>query len=120
MDDVAVLAFNGCQAGVEQFSLGDDDHVKPRRDLVPTKNLSYESFRSISLYGAAEPPRGGDTQPADLVPGCPHEHGRQAPMGSRAVGIDLLKLCSASDAFRRPETCHAGSARLARAALNRG
>jgi hypothetical protein len=41
-------------------------------------------------------------------------------MGSRAVGIDLLKLCSASDAFRRPETCHAGSARLARAALNRG
>jgi hypothetical protein len=120
LDDVAVLAFNGYQAGVEQFSLRDDDEVEPWRDLVPTKNLSYKSFRSISLYGAAEPPRGGDTQPADLLPRCPYEHGRQAPMGARAVGIDLLKLGATSDAFRRPETCHAANARLARAALNRG
>jgi hypothetical protein len=120
LDDVAVLAFNGYQAGVEQFSLRDDDEVEPWRDLVPTKNLSYEPFRSISLYGAAEAPRSGDPQPADLVPGCPYEHGRQPPMGSRATGIDLLKLGSSPDAFRRPETCHAGSARRARAALNRG
>lgn len=76
MDDVAVLALNGNQAGVDQFSLGDDDDVKPRRDLVTTKNLSYESFSSISHDGAAEAPRRSDAQSADIEPGCSHEYGR--------------------------------------------
>ena len=53
-DVVTVFALNGSQTGVEEFSLGDDDHVKPRRDLVTTENLSNESFSSISLDRSAQ------------------------------------------------------------------
>jgi hypothetical protein len=53
-DEVSVISFKGTQAGVEKFTLGDDDDVEPRRDLVSTKNLSNQSFSSISLNRATD------------------------------------------------------------------
>ena len=61
----AVFGFKGGQAGVEQLSLGHDDDVEPRRDLVTTENLSNQSFSTISLDRAAQLLRGGDAQAAD-------------------------------------------------------
>jgi hypothetical protein len=53
-DEVSVISFKGAQAGVEELTLGDHDDVESRRDLVSTKNLSNQSFSSISLNCAAD------------------------------------------------------------------
>jgi hypothetical protein len=53
-DEVSVISFKGAQAGVEEFTLGDDDDVKSWRDFVSTENLSNQSFSSISLNRAAD------------------------------------------------------------------
>jgi hypothetical protein len=53
-DEVSVISFKGAQAGVEEFTLRDDDDVESWRDLVSTKNLSNQSFGSVSLNCAAD------------------------------------------------------------------
>jgi hypothetical protein len=53
-DEVSVISFKGAQAGVEEFTLGDDDDVESWRDLVSTKNLSNQSFSSVYLNCAAD------------------------------------------------------------------
>jgi len=52
-DEVSVISFKGTQAGVEKFAFGDHDDVESRRNLVSTKNLSNQSFSSVSLNRAA-------------------------------------------------------------------
>jgi len=49
-NEVAVVGFKGAQAGVEKLPLGDDHDVESWGDLVSTKDLSNQSFSSISLY----------------------------------------------------------------------
>jgi hypothetical protein len=63
-DEVSVISFKGAQAGVEEFALRDDHDVIPRRDLVSTKNLSNQSFSSISFNRAADLPCGRDSEPS--------------------------------------------------------
>jgi hypothetical protein len=58
----SVIGFKGAQAGVEQIALGDDDNVEPARDLVATKNLSNQSFSSISLDRPTQFPGSRDPQ----------------------------------------------------------
>ena len=60
-EKVSVIGFKGAQAGIEQLALGDDDDVETRGDFVATENLSNQTFTSISLDGAAQFFRGGDT-----------------------------------------------------------
>jgi hypothetical protein len=50
----SIIGFKDRQAGVKQFAFGHDDDVVPRPYFVTTKNLSDESFSSISLDGIAE------------------------------------------------------------------
>ena len=66
-DEGSVIGFKDSQAGVEQVALGNDDDIKARGDLVATKNLSYQSFSTVSLHRSAELFRGRDPQPADAV-----------------------------------------------------
>src|SRR5204863_6390948 len=68
-EDLAEFAFKGSQAGVEQVPFRNDDDVDAGHGLVATKNLSYQSFSSVPLDGAAEFPRGGDAEPAVQPPG---------------------------------------------------
>ena len=63
-DEGSVIGFKDSQAGVEQATLGDDDDVESRRDLVATENLSNQTFSSIPLDRAPELPGGRDPQPA--------------------------------------------------------
>jgi hypothetical protein len=107
LDVVSVFAFNGCQAGVEQFAFGDDDNVKTRRDLVTTEDLSNESLSSISLYGSAETLRRGDPKPSDRQAGRQDKQRGEAAMGAETLGIHLLKFGSSSNSFPRPEAGHA-------------
>ena len=70
---VAIFGFKDGQGGAEQLAPGDDHDVEARRDVVATENLSYQSFRSISLHGAAELFRRRDAQASDRALVRKHE-----------------------------------------------
>jgi hypothetical protein len=98
-DRGSVVAFKGGQAGVEQVALGNDDDVEPVGDLVTTKNLSYQSFSSITLNGAAKLSGSRDAQPAmaSLVP--QDEHGVEAAVDLRPALVYLLKIGPAANSL---------------------
>jgi hypothetical protein len=100
---VAIVGFKGGQCGFEHFTLGYDDDIKPRRYVITTENLSYQSFSSVSLNGSTELFRRRDAQTSDRALVGQDEHGRVAPVNSGAAFIDFLKLGAAADAFMRPE-----------------
>jgi hypothetical protein len=99
----SVIGFNGAQAGVEKLALGYHHHVEPSRDLIPTKNLSNQTFRSISLDRTTELLRGGDAQPAGAALVCQQEHRAIAAVNPKPTAVDLLEFGSAANAFGWPE-----------------
>jgi hypothetical protein len=96
-DKVSVIGFKRVQAGVEQIALRDDDHVEPWRDFVTTKNLSNQSFSSISPDGVAKLAGRGDAEPADAELVGEQKHRGVAAMDLDAAAVHLLKLCTAAD-----------------------
>ena len=101
LDRVSVIGFKGCQAGVEQLALRDDDDVEARRELVTTENLSNQTFSAVSDDCAAQLARGGNPQPADR-PFVPHdEHGAVTAVDADAALVNLLKIGAAANAFGR-------------------
>ena len=102
-NDLAVISFKDGQAGVEQLALRDDDDVEPRRNLVPTKNLSNQAFSSISLDRVAQLLRRGDSEPTNRQLIGEHEHRAVAAVHARAFPINLLKFGAGLDPFMRPE-----------------
>jgi hypothetical protein len=54
LEAAAVFGFKGNQAGVEEFTFGDDDDIVARREFVTAKNLSNQSFSAISDNGAPQ------------------------------------------------------------------
>jgi hypothetical protein len=99
----SVIGFNGAQAGVEKVALGYDHHVKPGGDLISTKNLSNQTFRSISLDRTTELLRGGDAQPAGAALVCQQEHRAIAAVNPKPTAVNLLEFGSAANAFGWPE-----------------
>jgi hypothetical protein len=98
-DEVSVISFKGAQAGVEEFTLRDDDDVESWRDLVSTKNLSNQSFSSISLNRAADLPGRRDSEPCQ-APVVKQEKDRGvAAVDANTSLVDLLKLRTPSDVF---------------------
>ena len=91
-DEVSVISFKGAQAGVEEFALGNDDDVKPWRNLVSTKNLSNQSFSSISLNRAANLTCGGDAEPPHTPLVGQNEDGAVAAVEPDTPLVDLLEL----------------------------
>ena len=100
---VAIVGFKDGQGGVKHLALGYDHHIKPRRDVVTSENLSYQSFSSVSLNGSAELFRRRDAQASDRAVVGQDEHGCVAPVNPGAALIDFLKLGAAADAFVRPK-----------------
>ena len=100
---VAIIGFKDGQGGVEHLALGYDHDIKPRRDVVTTENLSYQSFRSVSLNGSAELFRRRDAQASYRALVGKDEHGGVAPVDPGAACVDILKLDAAPDTLVRPE-----------------
>src|SRR3954447_20469547 len=98
-DDGSVISFKGVQAGVEKFSLRDDDDVVALGDLVATENLSNQSFSSISLHRSADLPGRRDAEPPDPPLVGEEEHGAVTAAGANAARVHLLKLRSLADMF---------------------
>jgi len=98
-DEVSVISFKGTQAGVEKFALRDDHDVEPWGDLVSTKNLSNQSFGSVSLHRAADlfGRRNPQSPYAQLVG---QEKDRAvAAVDSNAPLVDLLEFRAPADMF---------------------
>jgi hypothetical protein len=100
---VTVFALNGSQTGVEELALGHYDHVKPRRNLMTTENLSNESFSSIPLDRSTQPFRRGNPKPAHWHLGGQNEQGRQTAMNPGPAFVHVLELRAPADTFVRPE-----------------
>jgi hypothetical protein len=100
---VTIVGFKDGQRGVKHFALGDNDDIKPWRDVVTTKNLSYESFSSVSLNRTAELFGCRDAQPSHRAVVGKDKHRRVTAVYAGAALIDFLKLGTAADVFMRPE-----------------
>jgi hypothetical protein len=103
---LAEFAFKGSQAGVEQVPFRDDDNVDSRHGLVTTKNLSYQSFSSVPLDGAAELPCGGDAEPAVHPPGRQRKQREEPAVDLRAVVVDRLVFGTTADPVIAAEARH--------------
>jgi hypothetical protein len=97
LQEFSVFGFKSSQAGVEQFAFGDDDDVVARCDLVLTENLSYQSFRAVSLNCSAQLLRRGDSQAAHRTGDRQHENRAVPAMNLRATVVNLLEVRPAAD-----------------------
>jgi hypothetical protein len=96
-DEASVIGFNGVQTGLDEIALRHDDNVEAWGDFITTKNLSNQSFSSVSPNGAPELARGGDSETAHTERVGQQEHGRVAAMNFDATVVDLLEFCAASN-----------------------
>jgi hypothetical protein len=101
--DPTVVSFKDGQAGVEQLTLRDDDDVEPCCNVVPTKNLSYQSFSSVSLNSSAELFRSCNAQTPDRELVGENEHRREAPVNAGAAFVNGLVLGPTPNVLVRPE-----------------
>ena len=92
LHEFSVFGFKNSQAGVEQFAFRDHDNVVARGDLVQTKNLSYQPFRTISLNRSAQLLRRRDPETTDRAVDGQHEDRAVAPVNLHAAVVDLLKV----------------------------
>src|SRR6185436_16240014 len=98
-DEVSVISFKGTQAGVEKFALRDDHDVEPLGDLVSTKDLSNQSFSSVSLHRATDLP-GRRNPESPRVQSVGQKKDRAvAAVDSNAPLVDLLELRTPADMF---------------------
>jgi hypothetical protein len=102
----SVIGFKDGQAGVKQLTSGHDDDVEALGDFVATKNLSNQSFRSVSLDRAPELPCGGDAEPPDRPLVWQDEQRAVAALNPGASLVHLLKFCAAANPFGRAKPGH--------------
>jgi hypothetical protein len=93
-DSGSVVGFKDSQAGVEQFAFGDDDDIEPSGHLVPTIDLSNQTFSAVSLDRAAKLSSSGNPQPARWTIGRQKEERTVAAVNPMAALIHLLKFWS--------------------------
>ena len=103
LNGLAIVSFKDGQGGVEQLALGNDDDVEPGSDLVPTENLSNQSFSSVSCNRSAELFRSCDAKASHRTLVGKDEYGCEAPVDACAPLVDFLKLGAAPDTLVRPE-----------------
>lgn len=101
LDEVPIICFKDVQAGVEQAALRDDDNIETWRHLIPTENLSYQSFGSVSDHRAAQFLRGGDSEAARSGSSVTSkdEYRAEPSVDSRAPFVNPLKIRPSTDPF---------------------
>ena len=98
-DEVSVISFKGAQAGVEELTLGNHDDIEPWRDLISTKDLSNQSFSSVSLNRAADLPGRRDPEPSHPPLVGQYENRAVAAVDANTALVDLLELRAPADVF---------------------
>jgi hypothetical protein len=98
-DGGSVIGFKDCEAGVEQLAFGDDDDIESPAHLVPSKDLSDQPLRAVSLNRAAQLPSSGNPQPAACEIGRQEEERTVAAVNPDAALIHLLKFWPPANPF---------------------
>jgi hypothetical protein len=106
-EGVSVIGFKNTQAGIEHFTLRDDDHVVARSDLVTTENLSDQSLSSVSDDGPSNLASDRDSQAADAALICQREQRGITPVEANPVLVNVLKLRALPDSLDAPESSQA-------------
>ncbi len=101
---MAVIGFKNSQAGVEQVALRDDDDVEAGRDVVPTEDLSNQTFSTVSLDRATQLPGRRDTQSADIELVGQDEQRGKAAMDPGPVLVHLPEFGAAANPLGRTES----------------
>ena len=106
IEGLAVVGFQGRQTRVEQPGLWNDNHVESRHILITAKNLSYQSFSSISLNGSPQLLCGGDTKAVHLVVIRKDKECAVATLDSGALLVHPLEFDAAAEplVLSEPET----------------
>lgn len=99
----AVLDFKDIQSGVEQFSMGHDDHIEADTHSTSSKNLSYQTLSAISLDSTTEFFRCGDAQARYFQSIGQDEEREVAATYPAAMLVYLLKLGAPPDPFTATE-----------------
>ena len=115
LERVSIIGFKGGQAGLKELALRNDDNVEAWSYFISTKNLSNQTFSSISFDRAAQFLCRRDAKTANRQAIREDEHGAVAPMHPRALLINLLEVCAGLDPFIGPERrqCSPGAYRQA-------
>ena len=98
-NEVSVISFKGAQAGVEKFALRNHHDVESRGDVVSTKDLSNQSFSSVSLNRAADLPGRRDPEPSHASLVGQEKDRAVAAMEANPPLVDLLELRTPADVF---------------------
>ena len=99
----AVIGFKSDQRGPEQLASRHDHDVEACRKFGEPENLSYQSFSSVSLDGAAQLLRRRDPQPAYPLVVGQDEQRAVAAANPGAPLVDVLKFGMAADPLITPK-----------------
>lgn len=88
----SVVGFKGREVCREELPLRYDDDVESWRNVIVTKNLSYQSFSAISSHRAAEFLCRRDAQPTRTEPVGPNKQRAVAAVNARATLVSVLKI----------------------------
>ena len=103
LEAVSVFGFKNSQAGVEQVPLRYDNDVEARGDFVSTKDLSNQSFSTVSDDCAAELLGRRDAQPPDVELVRQDEQRGVASGYPDAAIVNLPKIGAAANPLLWPE-----------------
>jgi hypothetical protein len=107
-DGCSVITFKVGQTRFEKLTPRHDHDVKAWRQLVTTKNLSYQTFSSIPLHGTAQLFRSRDAKTSDLELVGPDEERAESASDTRAMLVDLLKIGPSTEPLVRAEATGRG------------
>jgi len=102
-DEVSVLGFKSDEAGFEELAFGDDDDVESWRDLIPPKDLSYQSFSPVSLDRATQFFRRRYPEPSDGLLVRQQKEREIPAMEFGAAVVNLLEFGPPPDVLGRPK-----------------
>ena len=100
----AVIGFEGEQRRTEQLATRHHHDVESCRKSSAPENLSYQSFSSVSLDGAAQLLRRGDPQPTRRLVVGENEQRAEAAANAGAPLVDVLKFSMTADPLTTPKT----------------
>jgi hypothetical protein len=100
-DSGAVIGFKCSQAGFEELTTRHDDDVEAGRDLVLPEYFPNQSFRAISLHGAAEFFRRRDPQAAPTLLVGESKDRAESAVNTRALLVHPLKFGASANPLMR-------------------
>lgn len=106
LTDVPEICLDGGEISIQQIRFRNDDHVPARSGgLVSAKDLSNQSFSSVSLNRAPQSARGDDPEATPIEPVGQEQGRHEPPGGPQPLLVDALELGAATNPFPGGKSC---------------